>query len=301
MYKKVAPIPTSKPRARKKPATKRSAKPVRKKPSPSKKRFAFVNSPLFLMWVRRVGMGLIAILFSLIFYYFCIRPYSYRWKPCYGLQGYGVCLPHGYNIHGIDLSHHQGEIDWQQLSLTQKGPFPIRFIFLKASEGGDFSDRLFQASFDSARANGFIRGAYHFYNPKSDPVVQADFFIQSVKLQPGDLPPVLDIEVKSHDEEKLRKNLKIWLDRVEGYYGVKPILYTSYKYKMKYLNDSLFNSYPYWLAHYYVDSVRYEGKWDFWQHTDVGALPGINEWVDLNVFNGSLEELKKMTLKRVKK
>ena len=62
------------------------------------------------------------------------------------------------------------------------------------------------------------------------------------------------------------------------------------------IRDS-FNAYPYWIAHYYVDSVRYQGKWHFWQHTDVGSVPGIKEDVDLNVFNGSLEELKKLTIK----
>ncbi|WP_262895308.1 GH25 family lysozyme, partial [Bacteroides thetaiotaomicron] len=65
----------------------------------------------------------------------------------------------------------------------------------------------------------------------------------------------------------------------------------------RYLDDSIFNAYPYWIAHYYVDSVKYQGKWDFWQHTDVGNVPGIKEDVDLNVFNGTLEELKKLTIK----
>ena len=66
---------------------------------------------------------------------------------------------------------------------------------------------------------------------------------------------------------------------------------------MRYLNDSIFNTYPYWIAHYYVDSVRYEGAWKFWQHTDVGTVPGIEEEVDLDVFNGTLEELMALTLK----
>ena len=96
--------------------------------------------------------------------------------------------------------------------------------------------------------------------------------------------------------KELQQSIKRWLDRVEAHYGVKPILYTSYKFKTRYLNDSIFDTYPYWIAHYYVDSVKYEGKWHFWQHTDVGSVPGIGEDVDLNVFNGSLDELKKMTL-----
>ena len=200
-------------------------------------------------------------------------------------------------LFGIDVSHYQGNIDWQRLTQTRQSQFPIHFIFMKASEGGDYGDRVFQANFDSAKAYGFIRGAYHFYNPKTDPVRQADFFINSVKLDTGDLPPVLDIEKRGDDARTLRRDLKIWLDKIERHYKVKPILYTSYKFKTRYLNDSIFDSYPYWIAHYYVDSVEYKGNWKFWQHTDVGTLPGIREKVDLNIFNGSLEELKCMTIR----
>lgn len=247
-------------------------------------------------WIYYILMGGVAALLVIGFYYFFIRPYAYRWKPCYGTKAYGVCLPSGYRVHGFDISHHQGEINWAVLSKTQFTPFPIHFVFLKASEGGDFSDTTFVHNFDLARQYGFIRGAYHFYNPKTDASRQADFFIRSVQLEPGDLPPVLDIEKRGDDDDRLRKDLLVWLRKIEQHYKVKPILYTSYKFKTRYLNDSVFNTYPYWIAHYYVDSVEYKGQWRFWQHTDAGTLPGIREQVDLNVFNGTLEELKQMTI-----
>lgn len=242
-------------------------------------------------------MALGAIVFVVGFYYLFIRPYSYRWKPCYGMKAYGVCLPHGYDVHGIDVSHHQGIINWMELKNVQYSHFPIRFVFMKATEGGDFKDKAFDDNFKEAGEHRFIRGVYHFYNPQTDPVKQADFFIDNVKLTVGDLPPVLDIEKKPKDADKLKRDLKIWLNRIENHYKVKPILYTSYKFKNKYLNDSVFNSYPYWIAHYYVDSVRYTGQWKFWQHTDVGTLPGIRKQVDLNVFNGTMTELLEMTIK----
>lgn len=248
------------------------------------------------VWLRNVIAVLIAVAFLSAFFYFFIRPYSYRWKPCYGFKAYGVCMPSGFSVHGIDVSHHQGMIDWKMLTQTRQGKFPVHFVFMKASEGGDYGDKVFQANFDSAKVHGFIRGAYHFYNPKTDPIRQADFFINSVKLDSGDLPPVLDIEKRADDEKILRRDLKIWLDKIEQHYKVKPILYTSYKFKTRYLNDSIFDSYPYWIAHYYVDSVKYKGDWKFWQHTDVGTLPGIRGKVDLNIFNGSLEELHSMTI-----
>lgn len=263
-----------------------------KKPEQSKKEFP--------SWLYYVAMGVVAVLFTAFFYYFFIRPYAYRWKPCSGLKAYGVCLPYGYKVHGFDISHHQENINWAALSQTQRAPFPVRFVFIKASEGGDFNDSAFQKNFEMARKHGFIRGAYHFYNPKTDALRQADFFIRTVKLEPGDLPPVLDIEKRGKDIDKLRADLKIWLDRIESYYRVKPILYTSYKFKTRYLNDSVFNSYPYWIAHYYVDSVEYRGEWRFWQHTDAGTLPGIRKQVDLNVFNGTIEELEGMTVRSLR-
>ena len=249
-------------------------------------------------WLRNILAIVIAGCFSIAFYYFFIRPYAYRWKPCHGRKEYGVCIPCGYDIHGIDISHYQGKINWQKLRENRENDFPLHFIFMKATEGGDHGDTTFQANFADASTHGFIRGAYHFYIPSTDALKQADFFIRTVKLDAGDLPPVLDVEITGRkDKKELQRGIKRWLDRVESHYGVRPILYTSYKFKNRYLNDSIFNTYPYWIAHYYVDSVKYEGKWNFWQHTDVGTVPGIAEDVDLNVFNGTLEELRKLTIK----
>lgn len=284
----------------KKVTAKKPAKKPASKRTPSKRKAKKTIHKEVPAWARYLLGILVVVVFVTGFYWFFIRPYAYRWKPCYGLKGYGICMPSGYQVHGIDISHYQGDINWNMLKQTRQGQFPISFIFMKATEGGDYSDDKFVANFDSAKAHGFIRGAYHFYNPKTDANKQADFFIRSVKLEPGDLPPVLDIEKKGKDIKKLQADLKVWLRKVESHYGVKPIIYASYKFKTRYLNDSVFNSYPYWIAHYYVDSVRYEGDWKFWQHTDVGTLPGIDEKVDLNVFNGSLQELKRMQLPEIK-
>lgn len=285
---------TSKPRTtkstttvRRKPpkrrASRKPAKPVRK------------NMPA---WLRNTLAILIILLFSGFFYYFFVRPYAYRWKPCYGQKGYGVCLPYGFTIHGIDISHYQGNIDWLTLAGNVKTEFPIHFIFMKATEGGDLDDHTFAENFELARQHGFIRGAYHFFSPSTDVVKQADFYIRNVDLKPGDLPPVLDVEVLGKNTTgQLQEKVKYWLTRIEKHYGVKPIIYASYKFKMRHLNDSFFDDYPYWIAHYYVDAVHYTGKWSFWQHSDKGVVPGIYEDVDLNVFNGSIEDLRKLLIK----
>lgn len=286
----------TKPRNKPSPKKPRKSAPrkISRKKTAAKKPVSSREMPV---WLYYVLMGVMVVVFMACFYYFFIRPYSYRWKPCYGMKAYDICMPTGYRIHGIDISHHQGSINWSRLAQTRNARFPISFVFMKATEGGDFSDKQFVANFDSARVNGFIRGAYHYYKPKTDPLRQAQFFISQVKLQEGDLPPVLDIEEKGKDLNKLRADLKIWLQTIEEHYKVKPIIYAPYKFKKNYLNDSLFNSYPYWIAHYYVDSVSYKGKWNFWQHTDRGVLPGINERVDLNIFNGTTSQFDSLLIK----
>ena len=83
------------------------------------------------VWLRNLLAFCIIAVFSAGFYWFFIRPYAYRWKPCYGLKAYGVCMPAGFHIHGIDVSHYQGNIDWQRLTQTRQSQFPIHFIFMK--------------------------------------------------------------------------------------------------------------------------------------------------------------------------
>ena len=288
------------PNKRKIAASKASASPRHRASLPKKGKQEKAKGKEFVMpvWMRNMLALCIILVFAAGFYYFFIRPYAYRWKPCYGSKGYGVCMPCDYEVHGIDISHYQGVINWRQLAQTHAGEFPIRFIFMKATEGGDHSDHTFLQHFDSARKYNFIRGAYHFFRPHTDARKQADFFIRNVNLLSGDLPPVLDVEDRGkRSKEELQRAVKTWLDDVEAHYGVKPILYTSYKFKMRYLDNPVFDAYPYWIAHYYVDSVRYKGRWHFWQHTDVGTVPGVEEEVDLDVFNGTLEQLDSLRLK----
>ncbi len=250
--------------------------------------------------MRNVIAVAIVLLFAAGFYFLVISPNLYRWKQCNGYKNYGVCIPCNYNVHGIDISHYQGTIDWPLLCTNRDDPnSPIQFIFLKATEGGDYIDSTFSSNFAQARASGFIRGAYHYFIPTTDARKQAQFFISQVQLQPGDLPPVLDVETvgRKSSGTDIKTSVKIWLDIVEAYYGVTPILYTSHKFRERYLSDAMFDKYPYWIAHYYVDSVRYAGHWEFWQHTDVGSVDGIRGPVDLNVFNGTLSELMQLTLR----
>lgn len=240
------------------------------------------------------GLAIMA-LYVWVFYYFFVGPTGFRWRAFYGDAKY----PEGYEIHGIDISHYQGKINWDRLrSNALIDGCPLRFIIVKATEGSSQIDPNFNDNFYQAREYGFVRGAYHFWSVHSSARAQANFFLKKVHLLTGDLPPVLDIEHKSQGQsvEDFQTDVLTWLHIVEDKYHVKPIIYTYYKFKQAYLSTPVFDDYPYWIAHYYVDKVEYKGKWKFWQHTDTGVLPGITGNVDLNIYNGSYYDLMRLTI-----
>ena len=227
------------------------------------------------------------------FNHFFVSPTGFRWRALYGDPKH----PGGYGIRGIDISHHQGVIDWDRLANGMIDGTPPRFIIIKATEGATLTDRRFHDNFRNAREYGYIRGAYHFWSNKSPARDQARHFLEQVRLLDGDLPPVLDIERKPvGTKEEFQREILAWLHTVEDRYHVKPIIYTYRKFREEYLDAPVFGDYPYWVAHYYVDEMDYEGEWSFWQHTDAGKLPGINGYVDLDVYNGSYYELKRLTI-----
>ncbi|MBP3726228.1 MAG: glycoside hydrolase family 25 protein [Bacteroidaceae bacterium] len=248
------------------------------------------------IWKWTIGM-ICACLYVFVFYYFFVGPFGFRWHALFGTPDY----PEGFDIHGIDISHHQGDIDWDALHNAMVAKCPLRFILVKATEGKSYVDPKFKENFVHARDYGYLRGAYHYLSTKSTAREQAEFFIKTVRLEEGDLPPVLDVEERPADMSLLdfQREVLTWLHLVEEHYGVKPILYTYYKFKENYLNDSRFDDYPFWIAHYYVRHLTYEGEWKFWQHTDAGQLPGIKVNVDLNVYNGSFYDLQQLTIKEL--
>lgn len=245
-------------------------------------------------WAWWIGGTAVIVLYVFLFYHFFVGPTGFRWRALYGDAEY----PEGYEIHGIDISHYQGKIDWEQLKNAMIKGCPVRFVIIKSTEGSSQLDENFRENFNQARDFGFIRGVYHFWSNKSTAREQAYYFLDQVHLTDGDLPPVLDIEHKPADKsvEDFQRDVLTWLHIVEDKYHVKPIIYTYYKFKEQYLSAPVFEDYPYWIAHYYVDKVQYKGKWKFWQHTDVGKLPGIKGYVDFNIYNGSYYELKQLCI-----
>lgn len=201
--------------------------------------------------------------------------------------------------YGFDISHYQNkeDIKWDSLSIGNK-TIPLEFVVMRATMGNRNADKNFDEFWSSAKEHNLIRGAYHFYRADEDPVIQANNFLENVKLESGDLPPVLDIEKipKSKSKEKLIKDLKIWCKIVEETYGEKPIIYTYYHYYKDFLRGE-FDGYPIWLANYNdVPEPSPEDQWDFWQFTENGIVYGINSKIDLNIYNGGVWSLKSLTL-----
>ncbi len=258
--------------------------------------------PDMLRHVKRgyiIGAIIVLALYVWGFYYFFVGPTGFRWRALYG----DIKYPKGYEIHGIDVSHYQGNIDWHRLKTNALADgTPLRFVFIKGTEGSTQLDTNFKQNFKSAREYGFIRGVYHFWGNKSSARQQAYHFLDEVKLEDGDLPPVLDIEYipEGTKIEDFQRNVLTWLHVVEDRYHVKPIIYTYHKFKQQYLSAPVFDDYPYWIAHYYVEKIAYRGQWKFWQYTDAGQLPGITGAVDLNVYNGSYYDLLQLTIGRQK-
>jgi lysozyme len=269
----------------------------RKTATPRRSRRKKKNDSFFRRhrWAVLIGGATLAVaLYIFVFVRVFVDPFSFRWNAIYGE---GV-EPDGFEVRGIDISHYQERIDWSRVRNAQIKGQPLRFVIIKATEGISIIDENFIDNFYQARQNDLIRGAYHFFTPDEDPVRQARFFIKQVKLETGDLPPVLDVEKAGNlSTKQLRKAVHTWLDVIEKHYGIKPIIYTGYSFKLKYLNDGTFDAYPYWIAHYYVEQLQYKGQWSFWQYTDMGRIDGINGSVDCNIFNGELPQLVALTMK----
>lgn len=238
------------------------------------------------------GTGIAAAVFIgyLIFLWTRVKePTFIRYKE------FGISIPTQYQIHGIDVSRYQSLIAWEEVKKMKVQNIKLGFVFIKATEGVDLVDPYFKRNWQKAKGAGLVRGAYHFFNPKKDGKIQAQNFFEHVKIESGDLPPVLDIEKGWNlPAEKLQKEIQKWLDAMEQAYGVKPIIYTYVTFYEKYLKGK-FDDYPLWIAHYYQpNNPRITRQWHFWQHSEEGHVNGIVARVDFNVFNGDSTQFRSL-------
>lgn len=239
-------------------------------------------------------------------------------------------------VKGIDISKHKPEIDWELVQSQD-----IHFVFIKATQASDIVDPKFLEHWANATQAGMLRGAYHFMDPRVDGKAQAELFLRTVKLESGDLPPVLDIEephpridqgerkkgskgAKQGNQKKGRKEAEkinnqfiscanSWLEIVKAETGRTPIVYSSAKFledrlTLKGTPPAWALQYPIWIAQWLNPPIREESRptpargWQpftFWQYSNVGEVNGVYDDkertkltpVDMNYFNGTLEEL----------
>ncbi len=206
-------------------------------------------------------------------------------------QDFGVNHPDRHEIHGIDVSKWNGDIDWQTV---KRGG--VSFVFIKATEGKDRVDPAFEANWRNAAAAGLAHAPYHFYYFCSSADEQADWFIANVPKAASSLPPVVDVEWNHTSKtcttrpapDTVRAEMKRFMDRLEAYYGKRPIIYTSVDFHRDNLVGA-FQDYHFWVRSVAAHPAKiYEArKWAFWQYTSTGIVPGIKGDTDINVFAGT--------------
>ena len=171
---------------------------------------------------------------------------------------------------GIDVSHHQGVIDWPAVAGTG-----IRFAFIRASYGDNIRDLHWGNNWQGAKAVGLRRGAYHYLTPWDDAGEQTDLFLSQLGADFGELPPVLDVE----EANLTAAMLFIWLDRVYAVTRTLPLIYTSAGAWSAIGNPTGFSGYPLWVASWRDGAPILPAGWtdySFWQYTDRGVVDGLN-------------------------
>lgn len=205
-----------------------------------------------------------------------------------------------YAVRGVDVSSYQGTIDWGELS--KEG---IDFAYIKSTEGSGDQDEYFARNWDAANRTHLLVGAYHFLSFESSGEAQADNIITTVPKTSGALPVVVDVEFyadffSNHpSRERVRSILDPLLERLTEHYGVPPILYATQEPYDLYLRDAYPND-PIWIRSVLTPTTLSDGRpWTMWQYSNRERLPGYSgpeEFIDMNVFSGSLEDLRRLTV-----
>ena len=201
--------------------------------------------------------------------------------------------PSRYPVHGIDAARFQKSVDWN--TARRNG---VNFAFIKATEGGDYLDPMFQEHWNGARRAGLRHGAYHFYYFCRTPEEQARWFIRNVPKEASSLPPVLDIEwnhaspscKRRPSGAEARHEAERFIKKITAHYGRRPVVYTTVDFYRD-TDIGRLKGVDFWLRSVagHPEQVYPGAHWAFWQYTGTGSVPGIKGNVDLNVFGGGAE------------
>ena len=189
------------------------------------------------------------------------------------------------HIHGIDLSHYQGNVFWEIIGDNTK----MAYVYLKATEGGDNRDDKYVRNIELAHQYGLKVGSYHFYRPKIEQQRQLENFMTQCLPGDQDLIPMIDIETTSGlRTDEFCDSLFKFIDLVEKAYKQKPLLYTFTNFYNHYLIGKI-NDYKLMIAQYTQrEPVLRDGRdFEIWQYTGKGQINGINGYVDKSRFMGN--------------
>ena len=209
-------------------------------------------------------------------------------------------------LYGIDVSHHNGRVDWKRISSAG-----VRFVYIKAGQGATFRDPQFDTNWRGSSDAGIRRGAYHFLTAGVDGAEQARSYLALVKssggLEADDLTPVVDLEwdfekignVKVDrwarlSSQQIAQIVKAWLDEVNAVTGRRPMIYTAASWWTERMGGSLLlKEHPHWIADYRQSSINRgapvsvkQHPYIAWQFTDIGTLDGLSVKFDVNRLKG---------------
>jgi lysozyme len=197
-------------------------------------------------------------------------------------------------IFGIDVSHHQGDINWNKVKKWKDKS--IQFVYIKATEGATYVDKTYEKNFKGAKEQKILTGSYHYFRTTSSVKDQFKNFIQTISKEDQDLIPMIDVEEKKNwNNKEFHKNFKEFLGLIENHFGQKPMIYTVNSFYNINLSGK-YNDYHFLIARYGKNSpnMRDKSNWTIWQFSETGKVDGIPKLVDIDVINSkfSLSDIK---------
>lgn len=230
---------------------------------------------------------------ALICFYACLCVF-YLWGKEHKVQ-FNYPSSNIYPVFGLDASHHQGSIDWALVDSNK-----YRFVYLKATEGETFKDKMFLENYEKAKKVGLRVGAYHFWSFCKDPVKQVQNILSLVPRQKGDLVPALDMETiqkcefSSYEEEEnaIKRHLSVAMAEISFQYGKPPVIYTTMDFLSQHDGLEEYRT-AYWVRSLVGPPFLKRAKWLIWQYHNAGEVLGVKGPVDLNVVRdkASLKEI----------
>ena len=199
----------------------------------------------------------------------------------------------GPTIKGIDVSKYQPTINWTDVAADG-----VKFAFIRVSDGTMFPDAYFDAHWAGSRAAGIKHGAYQFFRPSEDPIVQANMLLAKINstLAADDLPPVIDVEASDMQPASvITAKMQMWINHVQAAIGRAPIVYSNRPFWRDSVGGADFSAYPLWHAQYTTapcpNIAPQWPTWHLWQYSESGTVPGITGGVDMNRWNGTQASL----------